>query len=168
MNQRNKFSAVLEFLQPNLGFIQVGYKFLASKKTAFNAAMSYVLNNAIIGTEPDFEVDYSLASVSRGNLTGVQNGTVDLTTSGQVDFGWDDNTVEGNAMANDKAMLLVYNPSKKESVYNTAGADRSAGMDSLSIPASYAGDTLELFMAFISYDGNKISNSTYLGSGTAN
>jgi hypothetical protein len=37
----------LEYLQPNLGFIQKGYKAYAVGKTEFNAAMSYVLNNAI-------------------------------------------------------------------------------------------------------------------------
>ena len=33
VNQRTKFSATLEFLQANLGFVQVGYKFFAIKKT---------------------------------------------------------------------------------------------------------------------------------------
>ena len=37
----------LEYLQPNLGFIKKGYKAYAVGKTEFNAAMSYVLNNAI-------------------------------------------------------------------------------------------------------------------------
>lgn len=167
VNQRTKFSATLEFLQANLGFVQVGYKFFAIKKTAFNAAMSYVLNNAITGTEPDFEVDYSLALLSKGNLSGPLNPGVDLGTAGEVSFNWDDNSAEGNASPTDKAMLLVYNPSKKESIYNLEGADRTAGYDTLSIPSTYDGDTVELFMAFVAADGSKVSNSIYLGSGTA-
>ena len=167
VNQRNKFFATLEFLKPNLPFVKVGYKNLAIKKTAFNAAMSYVLNNAITGSAPNFSVDYALASVSRGTLSGVQNGTTDLANAGQVDFAWDDNSAEGNASTTDKAMILVYNPSKKESVYNLAGADRTVGAESVSIPDSYAGDTVEMFMAFVSEDGSKVSNSAYLGSGTA-
>ncbi|MFK8059541.1 MAG: DUF6266 family protein [Polaribacter sp.] len=34
------------------------------------------------------------------------------------------------------------------------------------MPTSYTGDTIELFMAFVSQDGKTVSNSVYLGSGT--
>tara|TARA_R110001592_G_scaffold23435_6_gene91856 strand:- start:2482 stop:3123 length:642 start_codon:yes stop_codon:yes gene_type:complete len=168
VNQRNKFSITLEYLQPNLGFIKLGYKSFANKKTEFNAAMSYVLNNAIGGSAPNFTIDYSLALLSRGNLSSAQNGTTDLTTTGEISFSWDDNSAEGNANANDKAMVLVYNPSKKESVYILDGADRTTGTQIISIPSSYVGDTVQLFMAFISANGSIVSNSIYLGSGTAN
>ena len=47
VNQRTKFTATLEFLQAVKPFIKLGYKGLAVKKTEFNAAMSYVLNNAL-------------------------------------------------------------------------------------------------------------------------
>ena len=65
-------------------------------------------------------------------------------------------------------MLLVYNPLKKESISLTDGADRTVGSQIVAIPTTYAGDTVELFMAFITADGSQVSNSTYLGSGTAN
>ena len=167
VNQRNKFTVTLEFIQAVKPFIQKGYKFLAVKKTAFNAAMSYVLNNAIGGVEPNFNVDYANALVSRGGLSTALNPTTDLTTAGEVTFNWDDNSAEGNANATDKAMLLVYNPLKKESISLTDGADRTVGSQIVAIPTTYAGDTVELFMAFITADGSQVSNSVYLGSGTA-
>jgi len=46
------------------------------------------------------------------------------------------------------------------------GAQRSATTQVLSLPTSYTGDNIELFMAFISEDGKIVSNSVYLGSGT--
>ena len=168
VNQRNKFTVTLEYLQPNLDFIKKGYKSYAVKKTEFNAAMSYVLNNAVTGTAPNFTIDYSLALLSRGSLSGALNPATDLATAGQVEFIWDDNSDEGNANTTDKAMLLVYNPSKKESIYNLEGALRTVGSQIVAIPNSYAGDTVQLFMAFINADGTSVSNSIYLGSGTAN
>ncbi|MCI4641592.1 MAG: DUF6266 family protein [Flavobacteriaceae bacterium] len=168
VNQRTKFTATLEFLQAVKPFIKLGYKGLAVKKTEFNAAMSYVLNNAITGTEPNFVIDYPNALVSRGGLYGALKPTTDLTTAGEVTFGWDDNSAEGNANATDKAMLLVYNPSKRESISLLDGADRTVGSQIVPIPTTYAGDTVELFMAFITADGSQVSNSTYLGSGIAN
>jgi hypothetical protein len=166
VNQRNKFSATIQFLQPNKGFLNVGYKAFAVKKTAFNAAMSYILGNAITGTAPNFNVDYSLALLSKGNLSTPLNPTSDLATAGQVTFGWDDNSADGNANTTDKAMVLAYNPSKKESIYLLDGAIRTATTQVLTLPASYTGDTIELFMAFVSENGSIVSNSVYLGSGT--
>ncbi|WP_418509781.1 DUF6266 family protein [Corallibacter sp.] len=167
VNQRNKFTVTLEYLQPNLAFVQKGYKNYAVKMTQFNAAMSYVLNNAVTGIAPNFTVDYTLGLLSRGNLSGVLNPGTDLATPGEVTFTWDDNSLEGNANPTDKAMLLVYNPSKKESISQLEGADRTVGTETLIIPSTYAGDTVELFMAFIEADGSRVSNSVYLGSGTA-
>tara|TARA_R110002111_G_scaffold67940_1_gene110531 strand:- start:182 stop:823 length:642 start_codon:yes stop_codon:yes gene_type:complete len=167
VNQRNKFTITLEYLQATKDFIKIGYKSFATKKTEFNAAMSYVLNNAVGGIAPNFTIDYSLALLSRGGLSSVLNGTTDLTNAGQVSFGWGDNSTEGNANATDKAMVLVYNPSKKESISILDGADRTVGSQVVTIPGTYAGDTVELFMAFVSADGTQVSNSVYLGSGTA-
>ena len=167
VNQRNKFTLTLEYLQATKDFIKIGYKSFATKKTEFNAAMSYVLNNAVGGIAPNFTIDYSLALLSRGPLSGVLNGTTDLATAGQVSFDWDDNSAEGNANVTDKAMVLVYNPSKKESISILDGADRTVGSQVVTIPNTYAGDTVELFMAFVSADGTQVSNSVYLGSGTA-
>jgi hypothetical protein len=167
VNQRNKFTITLEYLQATRDFIKIGYKSFATRKTEFNAAMSYVLNNAVGGIAPNFTIDYSLALLSRGPLSGVLNGTTDLATAGQVTFGWGDNSAEGNASETDKAMVLVYNPSKRESISILDGADRTVGSQVVTIPNTYAGDTVELFMAFVSADGTQVSNSVYLGSGTA-
>jgi len=71
VNQRNKFTISLEYLQANKDFIKLGYKAFATKKTEFNAAMSYVLNNGISGSAPNFSVDYSLALLSRGSLGSI-------------------------------------------------------------------------------------------------
>ena len=167
VNQRNKFTVTLEYLQATSDFIKIGYKSFAVKKTEFNAAMSYVLNNAVGGVAPNFTIDFTLALLSRGPLSGVLNGTTDLTTAGQVTFDWDDNSAEGNANVTDKSMVLVYNPSKKESISILDGADRTVGSQVVTIPNTYAGDTVELFMAFVSEDGKTVSNRVYLGSGTA-
>ncbi len=166
VNQRNKFTITLEFLQANKDFIKVGYKSYANKKTEFNAAMSYLLGNAITGVAPDFTIDYPLALLSRGSLSGAFNPTTDLSTASQVSFYWDDNSVESNANTADKAMVLVYNPSKKESIYILDGAERTTGTQVVSLPNSYTGDSVELFMAFVSDDGYVVSNSVYLGQGT--
>ncbi|WP_288955762.1 DUF6266 family protein [uncultured Polaribacter sp.] len=167
VNQRNKFTITLEYLQANKDFIKIGYKAFATKKTEFNAAMSYVLNNAVAGSAPNFTIDYSLALLSRGNLSDPLNPTVDYSNAGTVSFNWTDNSTDGNANATDKSMVLVYNPQKRESIYILDGADRTVGVQDITIPNSYSGDTVHFYISFVSEDGKTVSNSVYLGSGTA-
>ena len=158
---------VLRFLQPNLNFVKIGYKNYAVKKSQFNSAMSYLLNNAIIGVSPNFEIDYSLALLSRGNLSTALNPVFDLSTPGQVEFSWDDNSTDGNANATDKVMVVAYNPLKGESIYLTEGAIRTDLSQSLVLPNSYSGEEVHLFISFMSADETQLSNSTYIGFGTA-
>lgn len=167
VNQRTKFTVSLQFLQPMTDFIQVGYKKLAIQKTEFNSAMSYTLKNAITGVAPDFTIDYANALLSRGSLAGAFNPLIDTSTAGQVAFSWTDNTPQGGAEATDKALLMIYNETNGEAIFTTDGASRDTETQTLPIPDSYTGNTLHLYIGFISEDGQSISNSLYIGSGVA-
>jgi len=168
VNQRTKFSLVLRFLQPNLSFVKLGFKNNAVKQSQFNSAMSYALNNAITGTTiEDFAIDYNLALLSRGTLSGALNPVFDLTTPGQVQFSWDDNSNEGSALPTDKAMVVVYNPLKGESVLIMDGAARSDISQTATIPNSYFGDEIFMFISFKNLAETQLSNSIFIGSGTA-
>lgn len=164
VNQRNRFTAALEFLQPNLAFIDVGYKYFKNHRSAYNAAMAYILRNAITGIAPDFEVDYSMALLSRGKVSPPVNAFATFM-GGSVEFNWDDNSENANANADDRAMLLMYNPSKQESVtILEKDVQREDMFTEVTLPSNYLGDTVELFMAFQKADASAVSNSVYLGS----
>ncbi len=55
----------------------------------------------------------------------------DLTISGQVSFAWYDSSAEGNTNTTDKVMVLVYNLSKKESMYILDGTVRPVGTQNI-------------------------------------
>ncbi|MBI1222012.1 MAG: hypothetical protein GC180_05355 [Bacteroidetes bacterium] len=166
VDQRSKFSTVLRFLQPMTDFLRVGYKLYANKMTQFNAAMSYNLNNAITGAYPNFMVDYASALVTRGNLTGVANGAASSPSAASVEVTWTDNSGSGSAQATDKALIVLLNTTRQEAVFTTAGPARSAGTETISVPSEYTGEDVEVFLGFISEDGSKVANSSYLGSVT--
>ena len=166
VDQRSKFSTVLRFLQPMTEFLRVGFKLYANKMTQFNNAMSYNLNNAITGAYPSFTIDYANALVSRGNLTGALDPAVSSPSAGSVEFTWDNNTGSGNAEGTDKALLVVFNPSKNQAVYETEGAARNVTSDTLTVPTDFSGDTVETFIGFVSENGKEIANSVYIGSVT--
>ena len=163
MSQRSKFALVLAILKPITGFIRVGYKKYAIKQTAFNAAMSYILNNAVTGSSSaDYSVDLAKVLVSRGNLTGAANAKV-TSAGGVVTLTWDDNSGSGTATQTDKALIVVLNPTRVESVFDTAGNQRVAGTEDIPVPADWVGESVEVFLGFITADGKDVANSVYLG-----
>lgn len=163
MEQRSKFSLALDFLKPITAFIRIGYKVYANKQTAFNAAMSYIVKNAISGAFPNYSLDHSLTLVSRGNLTQPTNASAAMG-AGKVTVSWTDNSGQGDAQATDVAMPLAFNADKGEAVFNTAAATRADQRAELAFPADWVGDTVEIYLGFVSADGVSVSNSLYLGS----
>ncbi len=164
VNQRTKFALVLAILKPITGFLRVGYKKYAIKQTAFNAAMSYILNNAVTGSSSaDYSVDLAKVLVSRGNLTGAVNALA-TSANGVITLNWADNSGSGNATATDKALIVVLNPTRAESVFDTGGNQRVATTEDITVPADWVGESVEVFLGFITEDGKDVANSSYLGS----
>lgn len=161
MLQRAKMGMATGFLQPISALINIGYKSLANRQTAFNVATSQLLSEAITGVYPDLMIDYPKVLISKGNLTGPW-GPAATSAAGKVNVTWQDNSASGTAKATDKAMLLVYNPVKSQYVFTTEGDDRSSLADSLDLPGDFVGDTVHVWIAFISTDKKTVSTSLYI------
>lgn len=169
--QRLKFSAVVKFLQPITEFIRVGYKAQAVKMTAFNAAFSYIFHNALTGEFPDFTIDYPNVMVSRGNMAGAINPACSSTEAAKVILSWEPASGSGQASETDTAIFVIHNSSKLEAVYSLNAGTRADGSIEVSLPASYSGDTVHCYIAFMTMSSvlagqarNAISNSSYAGS----
>ena len=164
VNQRLKFNLVLNFLQPNVPYIRIGYKSQAAKQTEFNAAMSYLVKNAVTGTSPDYVLDYTKVVVSQGGLTQVTGASVNWTAAqSKLTFSWTDNSNVGNALATDKAMPYIYNKDKNETIYNTAGATRTTHTMDVTVPNNWVDDKVEVYLGMVSEDGALVADSIYLG-----
>jgi hypothetical protein len=162
VSQRTKFALVLSLLKPMTTFLRTGWKLYAHKQSPFNAATSYTLANAIIGTYPDYEIDPSKVLVSRGSLTPAANASA-ATIGGSIEFSWDDNSGVGSAKQTDKALIAIVNAAKGEAITDTAGAERTAGSQTVALPTDWDGDTVEVYLGFVSEDNREVSNSVYLG-----
>jgi len=125
--------------------------------------MSYTIANAITGTYPDYAIDPGKVLISRGGLAPALNAKA-IAAGGAITFEWDDNSGSSAAKQTDKALLAVVNPAKSEAVFNTAGAERTAGTQTVALPADWLGANVEAYMGFISEDGREVANSVYLGS----
>ena len=168
---RSKFLTVVRFLQPLTEFIRIGFKSLAVKKTAFNAAVSYNYHEAVTGDYPDIVMDYSKVSVSQGSLTPAYNTGLSSTVAAEVNLTWADNSGQGAAAADDVAMVVVYNPELKDAVFMLNAGARSDLSANVSLPDSYSGTSVHCYLCFAALSnalggqsGKSISKSVYVGS----
>ena len=86
VRQRSKFTETLKFLKPLTPMLRVGWKHYGHRQSAFNAATSYTIANAIVGELPNFEIDASRVLISRGSLTQAINATAAID-NGTIIFG---------------------------------------------------------------------------------
>jgi hypothetical protein len=161
--QRMKFKMTMRFLQPMTQRLRIGWKNWAVGQTAFNAAMSYNVLNAIQGAYPNFTVDYPNALVSKGNLPPALNQAAASTVAGTVLFTWTDNSDEVGAATTDTSLLVVYNPVKNQAVFFAGLAERIAGTQAVTVPHSFSGDLVHCYMGLQTVDGFDLSTSKYAG-----
>jgi hypothetical protein len=106
-------------------------------------------------------VRYSKVKITWGDLQPANRATA-IAVEGGVQFTWHDNTGEGNAKADDKSILIAYCKSWNRFRFNAVGAERHKGSDTLAL-SDLRGQSIHAWLAFISADEMKVSNSAYIG-----
>ncbi|HEY3370952.1 MAG TPA: DUF6266 family protein [Prolixibacteraceae bacterium] len=162
-DQRVRMGAMIQFLSPLKAFLRVGFKKQAIKMSAFNAATSYNLAHAIRGAYPDYEIDYSKVRLSQGNLPGALNPQVSSPESCQVEFSWEDNSLDNGALGNDRALLVVYCPQKGWIVTSLGDTNRAGGTQLISLPSIFTGEEVQCYIAFQNANQTMISDSGFAG-----
>ena len=163
LSQRNKFSLIGKFLKTIIPVIRMGFKNIAgATNSAYSAAMSYNLQNAVKGEYPNFEIDFPRVGIALGELYPANNAKI-ASEAGKLLFSWDA-TLQNNTSTEDRVMALVYNPVKGEAAYDLNMATRADGTGQLEVPPTWEGDTVETYLAFASEDGTQVSNTVYTGS----
>ncbi len=140
--------------------------------TSTNYAISRNMKNGAITvldmTTPEtVTVDYPSMELSRGNgvnPTGM-GATSGAPSSNSVVVTWTDNTSSDQSIAsNDVVMVVAYNPNRQESVYNDGAFTRRDQTGTLAVPATWVGDTIEVFIVTRTADAVKFSPTAYVGS----
>ena len=162
LEQRARFGTVGKFLRPLIPFLRIGFKSYAVKMSAFNAAMSYNLENALTGVYPLYGIDYTKALISQGTLPEALNPEATSVIPGEVEYTWDNNSDHTGAMSTDKAMLVVYNPARQRTVTAVAGNTRASGSQTIVLPAVFAGDEVQCYISFQNTNQSVVSNSQFV------
>ncbi|WP_316822825.1 DUF6266 family protein [Pedobacter gandavensis] len=166
-----KFQVGRKLISDLQEFINVGFRLAAegTGKTAQNVASSWNIRHAIKGVHPDFIVDYSQVLLSQGDLPVPDQPEVEYVYPG-LKFKWRVSEELESAFERDQVMLLAYHPHRKAVTHILSGNRRKVGADELMLrPELFypdvhpENDFVETYMAFISDDRRRISDSIYTG-----
>ncbi|MBQ6667360.1 MAG: hypothetical protein IJM65_04510 [Bacteroidales bacterium] len=160
--QQCRFAVVSEFLLPLLPVIREGFKNYGIRRmSAYNAAMSHALKNAVTGDYPEYRIDYSKVLLAKGPLATAAEAAVGLE-EGSIHVNWADNSSVSGCEAGDQAWLILLNRAKRCYITDTAHT-RQSGNVTCAVPSDWFGDTVQAFLFFRSADGKKRSNSVFVG-----
>lgn len=165
MAQRAKFGMVMQFMKPLTDVTKIGFQNNLSGKAPYNYACSVAMQQAVTGAYPNQEIDYASVLISEGDLCQMLNLKAEIV-SGVMKFTW---THEGSARfggwaETDKALLVVYNQTKKQVGYAFGESTRVDCSGEIVLPSYFVGDTLLVYVAFVAADGSAVSTSQFAGS----
>ena len=125
-------------------------------------ATSYHITNAVEITEQGTQILYPRVLVAKGTLFGFQNLT---TTQSEtvITLNWEDNTVFGNAKAEDTVNVVCY-IEEVNTFYVFGGiANRDGLTASVTLPQNFLGYNVEAYAFLYDKVSKTSSNSVYLG-----
>lgn len=161
--QRSKFTMATEFLSSVQPVVSRYFGGNTGLKTRRNQAMSYLMKEAIVFNEPNYEWDYTKVLISKGDLLGINNGQVAAGTGQNLEFTWSDNSEQGEAEVTDKLVVVVYEPTSKATVYSLNASSRSSRSATLELPNFLSGLEVQVWATFVASDDKLAATSLYLG-----
>lgn len=162
-NSWNAFSFINTWLVPIHELVMIGFRDYDPHRTGRNSAHSYNSLNALIKSDEGFDIDYSKALFSLGNLPGAKIVSVMVAEDrSTLLFNWS-TEVEGDAKASDGLMYLLYSPEKKSAEYGIGEYCRKDGTMELKLTDELGRGRIEIMIAFKSLTSNKVSTSQYAG-----
>lgn len=162
LEQQEKFKLMVQFLSGLSDLLNITFGTQASKISGFNAAVSYNLQTAIAGDQSPFRIDFAKAKISQGNLPAVASPLAEAAPNHQINYSWKFNAGVTSARPTDIAILVVYCPELKQSIYVSEGATRASEQHTIDAGV-FAGHEVETWLAFVREDGMKASPSMYTG-----
>jgi hypothetical protein len=160
--QRLKFKAVSEFLNPLRTTLSTYFGNDTGVKSKYNMATSYHITNAVEITEQGTQILYPRVLVAKGTLFGFQNLT---TTPSEtvITLNWEDNTVFGNAKAEDTVNVVCYIEEVNTFYVFESIANRDGLTASVTLPQNFLGYNVEVYAFLYDKVSKTSSNSVYLG-----
>lgn len=164
--QREKFKTVIGFLSPIVEVLNLYFGSPQGDKSRSNLATSYHLKNAVVSTQTGMVMDYEKVLISKGDLRGIDGGTLVAAAGQTLNFNWQDNSGQGKATATDIFMVVLYAPDLQMYYTNLDVATRDATTATITLPNYMASFEVEVWASFSKPTTNFAAISTYMGAVT--
>jgi hypothetical protein len=161
VEQQARFARAFKFVRRMSKLFKITFRNYAQQMTARNNALAVTVKEAIIGDYPNFEIDYSKVLISRGILETELNATV-TSAAGILTWKWDANEKRNGGDPKDQCIIVAFCPEYNHCAYQVHGPARSANEATLDV-VPFMGKTVHTWLAFITEDGSKLSDSVFTG-----
>ena len=155
----------MSLVKPMKEFIKNSFELEArgTVKNAHNLAVSYNKKQALQGEYPNIGVDYSKVVLSYGELPGARDFSISKTETGLI-VNWNPESYAGGHDGDDILMIQLCFPLRKRGQSLLNASRRDAGSVFITLEEQrQIQEPIEAYACFKSADGQRISNSIYLG-----
>lgn len=160
--QRLSFALIIAFYRVMVAVLNLGFKQLAVKQSAYNAFAQANLKTAFDKSVPGVTTFLPAAFlISKGTIsdTQIDSATAD-DSDGTIDISFPATAGLPGQSLTDKPLVAVYNKTKAEFTSAVGSGQRSTGSVSIDIPEGWAiGDELQVYLGFVNVDGSAASDS---------
>ena len=164
---RGKFGYAQQLLSRITPFIRLGFHNFNENQTAFNAAMSYTLKNAIFSNDTDFYIDHSQLRISKG----IESPLYDIFLNyekGIITCTWeyDLKTINTSEVGEFRSILLILPEDQHEAVDGIIiGKALVAKGEQIQLLYSKPNQLYHIHLGFVCIEhSNRKIESEYLGS----
>jgi len=160
---RMKFTKARKFLNPVNYILQMGYASRKNKKSAIGRAMSAILQNAMVGTYPNIEVDPAKAKLSAGVKSALKVYSLERKGA-DIALSWDPvaEMVRRDEW-DDGVILCAYAIMQELAAVNEELVIRKDGAMQMQLPEGMEELPVHLYLIVHDRDKANFSNSQYLG-----
>jgi hypothetical protein len=157
-----KFAYVNEWLIPFHAYIIIGFQSMALRKTALAAALSAVYNPMFLGIMPDATIDYAKMQISGGTLNGLRDVSITCEGGNHIYLTWHHVPMFGTSY-NDQVMLALYCEELHMVDGFTGNVSRTNEKHDFLLQEEMVGKPLHVYVAVVSFNRKKSSQTIYLG-----
>jgi hypothetical protein len=161
ISQRLKFGLATSWLSNALSIVQIGWQNYQTNGSAMNSAVKDLLANAILGTSPNFAIDYSKVQLSNGPLQEARSLGVQSAANAEIEISWLASLGSGKHDVTDKLVIFGYLPAMDEYVELIGAVTRGQLTYTMSVPAEFSGEQIHVWTSFVNAKGNVVSDSQF-------
>ena len=128
---------------------------------AGNHGLSLAMRNSVIGTSPDYSIDYPNLKFSEGRVYIANLVTAEKTIGTSIKMDWS-TTIMESALPTDGVSLIFFHEEYQQAIFKENCALRPVGTITVELPDEWTGGSIHTWIYFTKKDGSSKSNSQYI------